>query len=115
MLRSLITLAALALAFTAQAASPDYQAVLDWLERNADAPVDGLTAGTYGQDRLADLARYAPPGYQEELDFQDLRIALTPTAHYAAHPTYQAATRGAPDLPGSDAEVRRPGQYRYRR
>lgn len=93
MLRSFITLAALALALTAHAASPDYQTVLDWLERNADAPVDGLTAGTYGQGRLADLARYAPPGYLEELDFQDLRIELTPTAHYAAHPTYQAATQ----------------------
>ncbi|MEQ8230604.1 MAG: DUF1329 domain-containing protein [Gammaproteobacteria bacterium] len=92
MLRILTLLAGCALASAASAASPDYQAVIDWLETHADAPVDGLAPGTYGRDRLADLARYLPPGYQEELEFDGLRITLVPTAHYQAHPDYQAAT-----------------------
>ncbi|MEQ8659273.1 MAG: DUF1329 domain-containing protein, partial [Gammaproteobacteria bacterium] len=92
MLRTVFLLAGLVLASAASAASPDYQAVIDWLETHADAPTDGLAAGTYGRARLADLARYAPPGYREELDFDDLRITLVPTARYQAYPAYRAAT-----------------------
>jgi len=73
-------------------AATTYQQVVDWLGANAGAPADGLAAGTYGVDRLAELGVYLPPGYVEELNFPQLTIEVVETRHYAPHAAYAAAT-----------------------
>ncbi len=76
----------------AQAAGVTLEQVLQWLQDHAEAPTDGLAAGVYGHDALADLAAYLPPGYHGEFDFDALSLEIMPTQDYQPHPVYAAAT-----------------------
>ncbi len=80
--------------FLVSRASPavDFATFEGWLADHADAPVDGLTPGHYGQDRVGDLAAYFPPGYIAALDFPELDLTIAETANYSAHPMYLGAT-----------------------
>ena len=66
--------------------------VQDWLTENAQAPVDGLIPGDYGQDRLADLAAYIAPGFFDKFDFPELDFELIENRPYKPHQLYQNAT-----------------------
>lgn len=83
----------LTLAFTtANALAVSYDDVLAWVDRYAEAPADGLAPGTYGHDRIADLAAYLPVGYVDEFEFDALELEIMPTANYTPHPVYIEAT-----------------------
>lgn len=73
-------------------AAVTYQDLLTWLNNNADAPQDGLAPGQYGQDRLGDLARYLPPGYDQQFDFAELDFDLSAPTTYQPHPIYATAS-----------------------
>jgi hypothetical protein len=75
------------------ASDTTYADLTGWLEAHGAAPDDGLAAGSYGAAELPALARYLPPGLVEEFDFPELELELVPTARYAPHPDYLAATR----------------------
>ena len=91
-LAGLILLLAVVATSQVHASDRSYQALLSWLEQDADAPADGLAPGTYGRDRLAALSRYIPPGYIKEFDFQELELEIEETRHYEPHRIYQEAT-----------------------
>ncbi len=63
-----------------------------WLTENAQAPVDGLVPGDYGQDRLVDLAAYLAPGYIDAFNFPELEFELVETRRFQPHQLYQEAT-----------------------
>ncbi len=73
-------------------ADVSFSDVASWLEANADAPIDGIPAGSYDIERLPDLARYIPPGFIDEFDFPELEVELTSTQHYLPHSSYLEAT-----------------------
>ena len=78
--------------------------VSDWLQMNTDAPTDGLQPGYYGIEHLPELGRYIPPGFVEEFDFPELKIELSETHHYDAHPSYVEATRRFAETATLDAD-----------
>jgi hypothetical protein len=80
------------LASPAMAVANDHAALQAWLADTAAAPVDGLAPGSYDRARLAELAPYLPPGYQDQFDFAGLEFELEPTQHYAPHVSYEDAS-----------------------
>ena len=70
------------LVFAQNGHSSSLDSVLDWMQKNSDAPEDGLTPGVYGQPQLKAISRYIPPGYLKEFDFDALSIEIEPTAIY---------------------------------
>ncbi len=94
---SLRQVGALATTITLALATPgawavSYSDVLAWVDHYADAPRDGLTPGTYGNDRIDDLAAYLTVGYVDEFDFDGLALEISPSANYTPHPVYVAAS-----------------------
>jgi hypothetical protein len=63
-----------------------------WLTDNAQAPVDGLVPGDYGQDRLAEMAAYLAPGYIDKFNFPELEFELVENRRFQPHQLYQDAT-----------------------
>ena len=80
------------LSTTVQASDNDYVALKRWLTSEAAAPADGIAPGHYGRQQLAEFARYIPPGYLPEFDFDDLSLDIEARGHYPAHQSFQAAS-----------------------
>ena len=74
------------------ATDSSYAGLQAWLAEYVQAPADGLAPDTYGQDRLADLAAYVPPGYLDLLDFPELAFEIVETRRYRPHHFYEEAT-----------------------
>ena len=68
------------LVFAQNGHSSNLESVLDWMQKNSDAPEDGLAPGIYGQPQLKAISRYIPPGYLKEFDFDALSVEIEPTA-----------------------------------
>ena len=70
-----------------------FQAVEEWLERHANAPVDGIVGGTYNREKLAEFSNYIPPGFINVFDFNELEIKLVATRTYRKHSSFDKATK----------------------
>ena len=90
-LLSVVIIGVLATACQTHAAT-SFADVQAWLTENAQAPVDGLVPGDYGQDRLADFAAYLAPGYIDKFDFPELEFELVETRRFQPHQLYREAT-----------------------
>ena len=83
----------LATLFSTIAMASDETAVDRWLEKTADAPIDGLTEGVYGRKDLDKLANYFPPGLLSLLDFDGFELNLAKSQSYKKHKSFVEATK----------------------
>ena len=83
----------LATLFSVGAMAIDETAVDRWLEKTADAPIDGLTEGVYGREDLDKLANYFPPGLLRLLDFDGFELNLAKPQSYKKHKSFVEATK----------------------
>ena len=91
-LSAIVIAGILTAACPAHAVETSFSDVQAWLAKYAQAPVDGLAEGSYGQDRLQELTAYLAPGVIEEFDFPELDVEIVETRSYPPHHLYQEAT-----------------------
>lgn len=65
---------------------------VEWLERHRDTAPGFEPGEVLGRGDLDRLRPFLPPGYFDEFDFADVRVAIQETGDHAPHRSYQEAS-----------------------